>query len=202
MALIAQEGLAAGHGFEDTAFAFFAEVVFDAAMTGDEAHDAFGQVDVEVVTDDAPTHCWRGGAYKAIEEGGDQGLRAVAPIFEFAPLDLARPHGQTGGRPLERLNAGHLVDRHRAHRWRVLQGTPIDRADIGAFGLEFRVRPGRQPRAQQMGLEIGFFLKSAPPGGVKCGPQGPALPPRGQDHRHSSGSAEGHGLPAARRPGR
>ena len=44
MALIAQEGLAAGHGFEDTAFAFFAEVVFDAAMTGDEAHDAFGQV--------------------------------------------------------------------------------------------------------------------------------------------------------------
>ena len=80
LALIAQEGLAAGHGFEDTAFAFFAEVVFDAAMTGDEAHDAFGQVDVEVVTDDAPTYCWRGGAYKAIEEGGDQGFPDM-PVY-------------------------------------------------------------------------------------------------------------------------
>src|SRR5580658_2691818 len=44
-------------------------------------------------------------------ETGDQGLRAVAAILEFAPLDLARLHRQSRCDALQRLNAGHLVDR-------------------------------------------------------------------------------------------
>src|SRR6516225_5539730 len=43
-------------------------------------------------------------------ETGDQGLRAVAAILEFAPLDLARLHRQPRRDALQRLNAGHLVD--------------------------------------------------------------------------------------------
>jgi hypothetical protein len=44
-------------------------------------------------------------------ETGDQGLRAVVAILEFAPLDLARLHRQPRRDALQRLNAGHLVDR-------------------------------------------------------------------------------------------
>jgi hypothetical protein len=44
-------------------------------------------------------------------ETGDQGLRAVAAILEFAPLDLARLHRQPRRDALQRLNARHLVDR-------------------------------------------------------------------------------------------
>jgi hypothetical protein len=39
-------------------------------------------------------------------ETGDQGLRAVAAILEFAPLDLARLHRQSRCDALQRLNAG------------------------------------------------------------------------------------------------
>ena len=43
-------------------------------------------------------------------ETGDQGLRAVAAILEFAPLDHARLHRQPRRDALQCLNAGHLVD--------------------------------------------------------------------------------------------
>ena len=43
VAFVAQKGLPGGHGFKDAALAFFAEVVVDGAMTGDEAHNAFGR---------------------------------------------------------------------------------------------------------------------------------------------------------------
>ena len=113
VAFVAQKGLPGGHGFKDAALAFFAEVVVDAAMTGDEAHNAFGQVGVEVVADDAPAHFRRDRAEEAVEEGGeivlgaavadraqdrsgghieggDQGLCAVSPVFEFVSFHLAR----------------------------------------------------------------------------------------------------------------
>ena len=89
----------------------------------------------------------------------------MSPVFEFVSFHLARSHGQVGGHPLKRLDAGHFVNRYRAHRPRIFQRPTVNRADIGAFGLEIRIRFGRQPRARQMGLEVGSFLKSAPHGG-------------------------------------
>ena len=174
VAFVAQKGLPGGHGFKDAALAFFAEVVVDAAMTGDEAHNAFGQVGVEVVADDAPAHFRRDRAEEAVEEGGeivlgaavadraqdrsgghieggDQGLCAVSPVFEFVSFHLARSHGQVGGHPLKRLDAGHFVNRYRAHRPRIFQRPTVNRADIGAFGLEIRIRFGRQPRGASNG---------------------------------------------------
>ena len=48
-------------------------------------------------------------------EGGDQGLRAVADIFELAPFHLPWLHGQGGRGAFQRLNAGHLIDGNGAH---------------------------------------------------------------------------------------
>ena len=109
--------------------------------------------------------------------------------------------GRSGGHPLKRLDAGHFVNRYRAHRPRIFQRPTVNRADIGAFGLEIRIRFGRQPRARQMGLEVGSFLKSAPHGGAKDDPRDPVSPPRGQDRSHSSGSAEDRSPWVACRPG-
>ena len=42
-------------------------------------------------------------------------------------------------------------------------GAAIDVAHIDALGLEVRIGLGREPGADAMRLEVGFFLKSAPP---------------------------------------
>jgi len=84
-------------------------------------------------------------------------------ILELAPLDMPRLHRQGRGGTLQRLNAGHLVDRHGVH---VLLGGRrcrlVDGADIGALGVEFRVRLGRQPIAVAMRLEVRSFFKKRP----------------------------------------
>src|SRR3712207_5391216 len=48
-------------------------------------------------------------------ETGDQRLRAVAAVLELATLDLALAHRPARGDALQRLDAAHLVDGHRAH---------------------------------------------------------------------------------------
>ena len=84
-------------------------------------------------------------------EGGDQGLCAVSPVFEFVSFHLARSHGQVGGHPLKRLDAGHFVNRYRAHRPRIFQRPTVNRADIGAFGLEIRIRFGASAKGASNG---------------------------------------------------
>ena len=48
-------------------------------------------------------------------EGGHQGLGAVTDVFELASHRIAQAHRQIGGGAFQRLHAGHLIDRHRAH---------------------------------------------------------------------------------------
>jgi hypothetical protein len=54
MAGVAQEARARGHRLEDAVLAFDAEVGVDAAGRGDQAHDGFRAVDVEIVHDQVP----------------------------------------------------------------------------------------------------------------------------------------------------
>ena len=93
----------------------------------------------------------------------DQGFGAMPDILELPPLDMSRLHRQARRGTLQRLNAGHFVDRHSVH---VLlgggRGRLVDRADIGALGVEFGIRLGRQPVAAAMRLEIGLFFKKRP----------------------------------------
>jgi len=104
-------------------------------------------------------------------EGRDQSLGAVADIFELVSFDIAWAHRQVRGGTLQRLHAGHLVDRHRADvLLRRRGGILVDRAHIGALRLERNIRPGRQPATHAMWLEVSIFLKSARPSRARCGP--------------------------------
>jgi len=70
-------------------------------------------------------------------ESRNHRLRAVADVFEFPPSDLARLNRQVGGGALQRLHAGHFVDRHRANVLPRRRGRlVIERANLGAFALE------------------------------------------------------------------
>ena len=147
---------------------------------------------VQIVGDHAPLRGRRAGGEQSVQEVGvvllgaglaDAGghlagryvesrnhrLRAVADVFEFPPGDLARLDRQVRGGALQRLHAGHFVDRHRANvllrrRGRLM----IEGANLGAFALELRVRLGREPAAHEMRFEVGLFLKSARPSRARC----------------------------------
>ena len=102
-------------------------------------------------------------------ESRNHRLRAVADVFELPPGDLARLDQQVGGGALQRLHAGHFVDRHRADvLLRSRRRLMIERANLGAFALELRVRLGREPAAHEMWFEVGLFLKSARPSRARC----------------------------------
>ena len=169
-----------------------AEVVFDIAQAGDQTHQAFRDMRVEIVDDHAPLRGRRAGGEQGVQKVGvvplsagltDAGgplavrqvesrnhrLRAMADVFELPSGDLARLNWQVRGGALQRLHAGHFVDRHRANvllrrRGRLM----IERANLGAFALELRVRRGREPAAYEMRLEVGLFLKSARPTRARC----------------------------------
>jgi hypothetical protein len=70
-------------------------------------------------------------------EGSDQGLRAVADIFELAPLYHSRLHRQRGRGAFERLNTGHLVNGKGAHTFRRGgRGFEIGETNSGTLGLK------------------------------------------------------------------
>src|SRR4029077_17676117 len=168
-----------------TGLTFDAEVAVEAAMLRNKANDGLGEMDVEVVANDIPPCVGGGAAQQGVEktgkvllgpgiadhpgdfadrdiETGDQGLRAVAAILEFAPLYLARLHRQPRRDALQRLNTGHLVDRDRAMP---LVGTGcglVNLTDIGAFGVKGRIWFWRQPVTKAVRLEVGLFFKNRP----------------------------------------
>src|SRR5215470_14942419 len=97
-------------------------------MPRNKANDGLGEMDVEVVANDIPPCVGGGAAQQGVEktskvllgpgvadhpgdfagrdiETGDQGLRAVAAILEFAPLDHARLHRQPWRDALQCLTA-------------------------------------------------------------------------------------------------
>ena len=97
-------------------------------------------------------------------ESRDQRLSAVADVFELTAKHLAWLHWQIRRSALQRLHAGHLVDRDGADVLLRRRGcVVVDGADISALALELRIRLGREPAAHAMRLDVGIFLKSARP---------------------------------------
>src|ERR1700704_5299996 len=185
MVSLAQKRFAGCLGSEHAGLTFDAEVAVEAAMLRNKTNDGLGEVDVEVVADDIPPCVGGGAAQQGVEktckvllgpsvadhpgdfadrdiETGDQGLRAVTAILEFAPLDLARLHRQPRRDALQRLNAGHLVDRDCAMALVGAGCGLVDLTDVGAFGVKGRIGFWRQPVTKAMRFEVGLFFKKRP----------------------------------------
>src|ERR1700676_312643 len=185
MVSLAQKRFAGCLGSEHAGLAFDAEVAVEAAMLRNKANDGLGEMDVEVVADDIPPCVGGDAAQQGVEktckvllgpgvadhpgdfadrdiETGDQGLRAVAAILEFAPLDLAGLHWQSRRGALQGLNAGHLVDRDRAMAVIGAGCGLVNLTDVGAFGVKGRIGFWRQPVTKTMRLEVGLFFKKRP----------------------------------------
>src|SRR6266581_890201 len=185
MLRLAQERLACGLGSEHARLAFDAELALEAAVTGNQANDGLGEVDVEIVADDVPSGVGGGAAQQVAEksceillgpgladrpldlaggdvEGGDQGLSAMAAVLELAPLDLARHHRQPRRDALQRLNACHLVDGNRAMGVVGAGRSLVNLADVGALGIEGGIGLRGQPGPDAMWFEVGLFFKKRP----------------------------------------
>lgn len=191
MAFVAEERGATGLCCQDAVAPFAAErCLVNAALSGHQPHHAFRLVGIQIVANDTPAHGFGCHGKQGLEKGhelslaaaigdradnlscrdvecGNQGLRTMTDVFELASLDPARRHRQGRCDPLQRLDAAHLVDRDSPYRFLGGDGAAINGAHIDAFGLEFGIRFGREPRPHEMRLEIGFFLKSAPPNGAR-----------------------------------
>ena len=184
MVALAQECLAGGLGREHAQLAFDAELALETAVARNQANDGLGEVDVEIVADDVPPNVG-GSTQHAAEksreipfgpgiadhafdlaggdvEGGDQGLSAVAAVLELTPLDLARHHRQPWRDALQRLNAGHLVDRNRAMGVVGPGRSLVNLADVGALGIEGGIGLRGQPGPDAMWFEVGLFFKKRP----------------------------------------
>jgi hypothetical protein len=185
MLRLGQERGTRSSGSKHAGFALHAEASFETAVACHEADDGLGEVDVEIVADDIPLRVGRGAAQHAAEksreilfgssiaddaldlaggnvEGGDQGLSAVPPVFELKSFDLARHHRKIGRAPLQRLNAGLLIDRDGTMGIIGAGREFVDPANVPAFGFESGVGLGGQPVADAMRLEVGLFFKNRP----------------------------------------
>src|SRR5215471_6415440 len=187
VAAVAEKRLAGFHRGKYAGLGFLAQIVRDTAQPCNQLDHAFGDVRVEIVADDVPGRRRCGAGEQVVQEcdvvclgaavadhtahraggdieGRDQRLRAMPDILELAPFNMSRLHRQARRGALQGLDAGHLVDRDGPHAL-LCSGRSrlIDRADVGALGVEVGVRLRRQPVTAEMRLEIRTFLKSARP---------------------------------------
>ena len=159
MLRVAQECFSGRLGCEHARLSFDAKIELEAADTGNEAHDGLRKVDVEIVAENGPVCGGSGAAEQVAEkpreilfrpgiaydafdlasgdvESGDEGLSAVALIFELASLDLARHQRQTRRNTLQRLNAGHFVNGDRAISVIGAGCGLVNRTDIRALAIK------------------------------------------------------------------
>src|SRR5271157_186906 len=185
MLRVAQECFSGRFGCEHVRLSFDAKLELEAADTGNEVHDGLRKVDVEIVADNGPVCGGSGAAEQVAEkpreilfrpgiandafdlasadvESGDQGLSAVALIFELASLDLARHQRQPRCDALQRLNAGHFVDGDCAMSVVAIGGGLVNRTDIRALAIKGGIRLRGQPVTDAMRLEVCLFFKKRP----------------------------------------
>ncbi len=132
MADVGEKGGTGAHTGEMAAFAFDTQVLLDATLLSDQAHQRFGLMGVELISDKDPGGLGIGvdglsavsGKVRFSARGsnagcddlsaghvqiGDQTQSAMAAICKFLSLDVTRLYGQRGVKPLKCLDAGHLI---------------------------------------------------------------------------------------------
>ena len=185
---VAQELLARGHRLEDATLALDAEVAVESDGRGDQAHDRFGTMDIEVVHHEMPGGFRRARGKQPGEvvrevllgpglaevvadrpgghiEIGDERGGTVADVLELGALGPAGTHRLRRRSAFERLHARHLVDAARLDPGgRPLGGELISLADIATLGGEVGVSGGVDPAVGTMGLELDLTQEA--PNGV------------------------------------
>ncbi len=188
MAGVGEKGGARAHAGEMTAFAFDTELLLDPTLRRRQAHQGFGLMGVELISDkdpvgfrigldglgdmrgeigfgtrgsDAGSHNLSGGHVQI----GDQTLGAMPTVFKFLSFHMTGLHGQGRVETLEGLNAGHLIrTRHMRACCSERRSGLIHlthRADL--FGQFGGVAGGwGEPIPFQMRLQSARLLKNAP----------------------------------------
>ena len=187
MADVTQELGACRHRLQYPPFLLFAEILLDATGLGDEPHQGFGLLRVALINDTEPRGLWisgkrvgdrprkvffrspwsDGGRHdfpRCDVEVGNQTRRPVAQLCILGTLDHAWPHGQGGGRTLQRLYPGLLIRTDDmppvlGDGWRVL-GDLTHRRHLGGK-RDGVIRLGVEPVLHPMGLSIGLIVKNA-----------------------------------------
>ncbi len=178
MARVGEKGGPGLHRGQMATFALDPEILLDATLRSDQAHQRFGLMGVELVGDKDPSclgialdglgnmgsevgfgACGSNAGCHDLSAGdiqiGDQGLGTMALVFEFLPFNVAGLHGQGGVETFSGLDAGHLIGAaHMRARRRKGRSGFIDlahRADL--FGQFDGVLGWRsEPIALAMGL--------------------------------------------------
>ena len=192
---IAQERGATRLRAQDARLAFHAQIVGHAAALGDQAHQAFRLMGIQLIRYEHPHRLGiavdglgdmggeiRFGAARADAGGNhlpsdnikihDWAERAVPFVFKLAAFGATLTHRLGRSDAFKRLNPGHLVTAQdmaaqRVQEWCIgVQGT--DGLDLlGKREWVNRFGLGVQPVARAMGVQIGFALKNARLNGLK-----------------------------------
>src|SRR5436305_1366953 len=190
---VTQERRATGHGCENAAFPFDAQVKIDPRTLRNPTHQRFGLMGVEIVADDMPARgFWVGGHHRlqmrqkiglrargstrrSQDRAGDdiaaddQAARAMADVLEFAPLDFAWGQRQSWMLAFQGLDGGQLIGTHGLFSLLgQLCGLLIHVTDRSHRFLLVRIFRRSQPIADQVGLEIPFFNNRAACRGEIC----------------------------------
>lgn len=181
------------HAGEVAAFAFDTQVLLDATLRRYQAHQGLRLMRVELIGDEDPGRLgvrldglgdvsgeagFGAGGSKAGRDdltGGhlqisDQAEGAMPLVFEFLPLDMTGQHRQGRTKPLDGLDASHLIGaQHMCSLLRKYRSRFIDLTDGTDLFSQLSGIVGRrsEPVALAMGLQRAHLLKIVPPCGEK-----------------------------------
>jgi hypothetical protein len=156
------------------------------AEVGDKPHQTLRLMDVEIVGHEVPARCLRITRHRLLKMRdevcfgarlrdcrsdhlalrdipvGNQGLCAVPLVLEFATLNSSGPHLERWMFALERLNAGHFIDRERPFAdLEQLCRLGVETGHISDLGLRLRVGFAVEPVTALMRLQLDLILKIA-----------------------------------------
>ncbi len=193
MGRVGEKGGPCLHRGQVATFALDPQILLDATLRGDQAHQRFGLMGVELIGDKDPSRLWialdglgdmgsevgfgaggsNAGCYNLAAgdiQIGDQRLGTMALVFEFLTFNVTGLHGQGGVETFSGLDAGHLIGAahmgaRRSKGWSGL----IDLAHCADLLGQFGGIVGRrsEPIALAMGLSSDHLLKNAPLCGEK-----------------------------------
>src|SRR5215470_9264003 len=89
-------------------------------------------------------------------------IRVCVPWRRYSNSHRSTLPGFIGRDALQRLNAGHLVDRDCAMALVGAGRRLVDLTDIGAFGIKGRIWFWRQPVTKAVRFKVGLFFKKRP----------------------------------------